>query len=136
MAETRARVARPLSPHIQIYRFTLTYLMSGFHRVTGFMLYFGMVLVVWWLLAAVAGPNAYAQVQGFMGSIIGRLVLFGFTWSLLHHALGGIRHLIWDTLHGLGPNERDWLAGATLAGSIGLTIIVWVVGYVAMGGAR
>jgi len=136
MAETKAPVERPLSPHIQIYSFMLTFVMSGFHRVTGFVLYFGIVLVVWWLVAAASGPNAYAKVQWFMGSIIGRLVLLGYTWGLLHHTLGGIRHLIWDTLHGFGPSEREWLARATLAGSIGLTLIVWIAGYLVMGGGR
>ena len=132
----KAPVERPLSPHIQIYSFMLTYVMSGLHRVTGFMLYFGIVLVVWWLIAAASGPNAYAKVQWFMGSIIGRLVLLGYTWGLLHHALGGIRHLIWDTLHGFGPSERERLARATLAGSISLTLIVWIAGYLVMGGGR
>ena len=132
----KAPVERPLSPHIQIYSFMLTYVMSGFHRVTGFALYFGIVLVVWWLVAAASGPNAYAKVQWFMGSIIGRLVLLGYTWGLLHHTLGGIRHLIWDTLHGFGPSERERLARATLAGSISLTLIVCIAGYLAMGGGR
>jgi len=136
MADTKARVARPLSPHIQIYRFMLTYVMSGVHRVTGAALYFGIVLVVWWLMAAVSGPNAYAKVQWFMGTYIGRLVVLGFTWGLIHHTLGGIRHLIWDTTHGFGPNEREWLARATIAGSISLTLIVWIVGYLVMGGAQ
>jgi len=137
MAETKARVARPLSPHIGIYRWTLTFLMSGFHRATGAALYFGILLVVWWLIAAASGPNAYGRVQWFMSSFIGRLVLLGYTWGLIHHTLGGIRHLIWDTSHGFGPNEREWLARATLAGSIGLTLVVWIVGYlVASGGGR
>jgi len=136
MAEARARVARPLSPHIQIYRFMLTYVMSGFHRVTGLVLYFGIVLVVWWLIAAASGPNAYAKVQWFMGTIIGRLALLGYTWGLIHHALGGVRHLIWDTTHGFGPNEREWLARATLAGSIGLTIAAAIIAYLTMGGVR
>src|SRR6266700_2529266 len=94
MAETRAR---PLSPHLQIYRPMLTMLMSIAHRVTGAALYFGTLLVVWWLIAAASGPNYYATVQWFMGTIIGRLVLFGYTWALIHHMLGGVRHLIWDT---------------------------------------
>jgi succinate dehydrogenase / fumarate reductase cytochrome b subunit len=141
VSDIRAHVERPLSPrpispHLQIYRLMLTYLMSGFHRVTGAALYFGILLVVWWLLAAAAGPNAYAKVQGFMSSIIGRLVLLGFTWGLIHHALGGIRHLIWDTIHGFGPSEREWLARATIIGSISLTVIVWIVGYLVMGGGR
>jgi succinate dehydrogenase / fumarate reductase cytochrome b subunit len=113
---------RPLSPHLQVYKLTLTFLMSGFHRITGTVLYFGIVLIAWWLVAAASGPNAYANVEWFMGSLIGRLVLFGYTWALLHHMLGGVRHLIWDT--------------ATLVGSISLTLIVWVVGYLAMGGPR
>ena len=114
----------------------LTMMMSIVHRITGAALYLGMLLVVWWLIAAAAGPNAYAKVQWFMGTIIGRLVLLGYTWGLIHHALGGIRHLIWDTLHGFGPAEREWLARATLAGSIGLTVIVWIAGYLVMGGGR
>jgi succinate dehydrogenase / fumarate reductase cytochrome b subunit len=136
MADTKARVARPLSPHIQIYRFMLTYVMSGFHRVTGAVLYFGIMLVVWWLVAAASGPNAYAKVQWFMGTFIGRLVLLGFTWGLIHHTLGGIRHLIWDTTRGFGANEREWLARATLAGSISLTLLVCIVAYLVMGGGR
>src|SRR2546423_14370423 len=130
----KAPVERTLSPHIQIYSFMLTYVMSCFHRVTGFVLYFGIVLVVWWLVAAASGPNAYAKVQWFMGTVIGRLVLLGFTWGLIHHTLGGIRHLIWDTTHGFGPSEREWLARATLAGPIGLTPLVCLVRHLAVGG--
>ena len=129
MAETKAPVERPLSPHIQIYSFMLTFVMSGFHRVTGFVLYFGIVLVVWWLVAAASGPNAYAKVQWFMGSIIGRLVLLGYTWGLLHHTLGGIRHLIWDTGTGLDKKSIEIFAWATLLGSIALTVALWLAGY-------
>ena len=131
-----ARRPRPLSPHIQVYKFMLTYVMSGFHRVTGLVLYFGFVLIVWWLIAAAAGPNAYGWVEWFMGSLIGRLVLLGFSWALLHHMLGGLRHLIWDLGYGFEPNEREILGLATIVGSITLTLIVWVVGYLAMGGPR
>src|ERR1051326_1386134 len=125
MAETRAR---PLSPHLQIYRPMLTMLMSIAHRVTGAALYFGALLVAWWLIAAASGPNYYAAVQWFMGTIVGRLVLFGYTWALIHHMLGGVRHLIWDTGRGLGPAEREWLARATLFGSIGVTALLWIAG--------
>jgi succinate dehydrogenase / fumarate reductase cytochrome b subunit len=137
-ADTAARMprSRPLSPHLQVYKMTLTFVMSGFHRVTGAVLYFGIVLIAWWLIAAASGPNAYAYFEWFMGSLIGRLVLFGYTWALLHHTLGGIRHLIWDTIHGFEPAEREFLALATIGGSISLTLIVWIVGYLAMGGPR
>jgi succinate dehydrogenase / fumarate reductase cytochrome b subunit len=133
---TPAQRARPLSPHLQIYKPTLTMMMSIVHRITGSALYYGMLLLAWWLIAAASGPNAYSYVEWFMGSLIGRLVLLGFTWALLHHMLGGIRHLIWDTLHGLEPTEREMLALATLVGSISLTLVLWVVGYLAMGGPR
>ena len=114
----------------------LTMMMSIVHRITGAALYFGMMLIAWWLIAAASGPNAYAYVEWFMGSLIGRLILFGYTWALLHHMFGGIRHLIWDTGHGLEPAEREMLTIATLVGSISLTLILWVVGYLAMGGPR
>ncbi|MGC1694576.1 MAG: succinate dehydrogenase, cytochrome b556 subunit [Pseudolabrys sp.] len=127
---------RPISPHLQIYKPMLTMMMSIVHRITGAALYFGMLLIAWWLIAAASGPNAYGNFEWFMGSLIGRLMLFGYTWALLHHMLGGIRHLIWDTGHGLEPAEREILTIATLVGSISLTLILWVVGYLAMGGPR
>jgi succinate dehydrogenase / fumarate reductase, cytochrome b subunit len=110
--------------------------MSIVHRVTGAALYVGTLLLAWWLIAAASGPNRYAEVQWFMSTFLGRLILFGYTWALLHHMLGGIRHLIWDTTHGLGPAEREWLTAASLVGSIGLTIVVWIIGYLVMGGVR
>src|SRR5215203_5524632 len=128
MAETKAPVERPLSPHLFIYKPMLTMTMSIVHRVTGVGLYFGTLLLAWWLIAASSGPNAYAAVEGFFGSIIGRLVLFGYTWALIHHMLGGIRHLIWDTGRGFGVHEREWLARATIIGSIVLTVLLWTVG--------
>ena len=133
---TGARRARPLSPHLQIYRPMLTMVMSIVHRITGGALYFGMVLLAWWLLAAASGPNAYATFEAVTGSIIGQIILFGFTWALLHHALGGIRHLIWDLLYGFEPAEREFLTLATIVGSVALTIVVWIIGYLAMGGPR
>ena len=133
MAATRAPAARPLSPHLQIYNPMLTMTMSIVHRVTGIANYFGMLLLAWWLIAA-ASPSSYAKFEWFAGSIIGRIILFGFTWSVIHHALGGIRHLIWDTGRGFGPSEREWLAAATLIGSIAITVLLWIFGLLAMGG--
>jgi succinate dehydrogenase / fumarate reductase cytochrome b subunit len=135
-ARARAGASRPLSPHLQIYKPMLTMMMSIAHRVTGAALYFGMLLFAWWLIAAAAGANIYTGFETFMGSLIGRLILFGYTWALLHHLLGGIRHLIWDTLHGLEPAEREMLAATTLIGSIALTILLWGVGYLVTGGPR
>ena len=136
MADTRRAVERPLSPHLSIYKPMLTMMMSIFHRITGAALFFGTLLLTWWLLAAASGPTAYARVQAFMGSIIGMLILFGYTWALIHHMLGGIRHLIWDTGRGFGPVEREWLTLATIIGSVGLTLLIWIVGFFFIGGTR
>ena len=136
MAGTKAPVERPLSPHLQIYRPMLTMMMSIVHRITGGALYVGTLLLVWWLVATASGPTAYADFEWFIGSFIGRLILFGYTWALLHHMLGGIRHLIWDNGYGFGPEEREWLVRANVIGSIVLTILVWVIGYLVMGGPR
>jgi succinate dehydrogenase / fumarate reductase, cytochrome b subunit len=136
MAETKAPAQRPLSPHLSIYSWTITLLMSIAHRATGMALYFGTLLLTWWLIAAASGPKPYADVQWFMGSWLGRLILLGYTWALMHHLLGGIRHLIWDSGRGFEPGEREWLAGATLVGSIVLTIILWMVGFLFVGGPR
>jgi succinate dehydrogenase / fumarate reductase, cytochrome b subunit len=136
MAETKAPAARPLSPHLQIYRPMLTMMMSIAHRLTGGALYFGALILAWWLLAAASGPNGYAKFEWFAGSFIGRLILFGYTWALIHHMLGGIRHLIWDTGRGFGPNERERLAAANLVGSIAITVLLWIIGLLAVGGPR
>jgi len=136
MAEAKGPAARPLSPHLQIYRPMLTMIMSGVHRLTGAALYVGTLLLAWWLIAAASGPNAYAVFQSVASSLIGRIVLFGYTWALIHHMLGGVRHLIWDTGRGFGPVEREWLARANLVGSIVLTVILWIVGGYLMGGLR
>jgi succinate dehydrogenase / fumarate reductase cytochrome b subunit len=130
-----ARIERPLSPHLQTYRVTLTMAMSIIHRITGVALYFGTLLLAWWLIAASSGPAAYANVQAFTSSFIGRLIVFGYTWALIHHLLSGIRHLVWDLGYGFGKKEREWLTWAALVGSISLTILLWIIAF-AVGGSR
>jgi succinate dehydrogenase / fumarate reductase cytochrome b subunit len=135
MAATKAP-ERPLSPHLQVYRWPWPMAMSIAHRITGAGLYFGTLLMAWWLIAAGAGPNDYGRAAAFFNSAIGRLILFGYTWALIHHMLGGIRHLIWDTGRGYASSEREWLAVMTLVGSVVLTILLRIVGYLVIGGAR
>ncbi|MDP4022199.1 succinate dehydrogenase, cytochrome b556 subunit [Methylobacterium sp. NEAU 140] len=128
MAPTaRPTVAQPLSPHLQIYRWTWTMAMSVVHRITGTALYGGTALVAIWLVALAAGPAAYGWVAGFFGSWLGRLVLFAYTWVLLHHMLGGIRHFVWDAGAGFDRAQRLSLARLTLIGSVSLTVVVWAV---------
>ncbi len=131
--QTTAR-ARPLSPHLTIYRMPITGVMSIVHRITGGALYFGTLLVVWWLVAAATSESAFNTVQWIYGSWFGLLVLFGYSWALMHHMLGGIRHFIWDTGHALEKRTASKLAWATLIGSLSLTVVLWIVGVVARGG--
>lgn len=120
---------RPLSPHLTIYKQIPTMVMSIMHRFTGMALYAGTLLVAWWLVAAASGEATFDWVNGIFGSILGRLVLFGYTWALMHHMLGGLRHFIWDTGRGFDPATSTKMAWATLAGSITLTILIWIAGY-------
>ena|SRR5437762_2935660 len=125
MAESR-QAERPLSPHLQIYRWPVTMAVSILHRITGGALYFGILLLLWWLVAAASSDRAFDIVQAVFGHWFGQLVLFGFSWALIHHALGGIRHLIWDTGYGLDLASANRLAWANIAGSIALTILLWI----------
>lgn len=129
MASAQKSAARPLSPHLQIYKFSLLMAMSIIHRITGAALYAGTLLLVWWLVAAASGPQAYATFEAVVGSFLGRLVLFGYTWALLHHMAGGLRHLIWDMGAGLGVDQARLIARTTIIASAALTVLVWIVGY-------
>ncbi|MGE0766572.1 MAG: succinate dehydrogenase, cytochrome b556 subunit [Hyphomicrobiaceae bacterium] len=133
-AEMQRTKPRPLSPHLQIYSPLINMVMSIVHRITGAALYFGTLLLAWWLIAAATGPDQFSYVSGVMGSVIGLLVLFGYTWALLHHMLGGIRHFIWDTGHGFNLNTVNLLSWGTIALSAGLTVVVWIVGLSLKGG--
>lgn len=108
--------------------------MSIVHRITGAALYVGTLLVAWWLIAAATSESYFEFVNGLYGSWFGRLVLFGYTWALLHHMLGGLRHLVWDTGAAMDRHTATKLAWATIAGSITLTVLVWIAGYMARGG--
>jgi succinate dehydrogenase / fumarate reductase cytochrome b subunit len=119
---------RPLSPHLQVYRWQLTSVMSILHRISGIALSAGAILLVWWLVAAAEGVDAYAGVQAFLGSWIGLLMLFGWSLALFYHLCNGLRHLWWDSGHGLDlPSVYlgGWIVvGATAA----LTLIAWIGG--------
>lgn len=130
---TRARPhERPLSPHLTAYKWPATMLMSILHRITGGALYFGTLLVAWWLIAAATSENAFNLANQVLGSWVGLVVLVGYTWALMLHMLGGIRHLIWDTGTGLEKDTSTQLAWATLAGSVVLTVVIWA-GYLWLG---
>ena len=92
---------RPLSPHLQVYRWQLTSVLSILHRLTGVALTVGTILLVWWLVSAANGPDLFELAQGFLGSPIGLLLLFGWSVALFYHLCNGLRHLWWDTGSGL-----------------------------------
>lgn len=103
--------------------------MSIAHRVTGTALYAGTVLIAAWLVAAASGPGAYETAQAIAGSFLGRLVLFGYSFALLHHMVGGLRHFVWDMGYGYDPETRMNMAKYSVFVSAGLTILLWIVAY-------
>jgi succinate dehydrogenase / fumarate reductase, cytochrome b subunit len=122
-------IERPLSPHLQVYRFSWTMAMSILHRITGGALYLGTLLIAFWLMASASGREGFAMAQAVAGSWIGQLILFGYSWALIHHMIGGLRHFIWDLGKGYGLEARMGLAKFGLLASIGLTILVWIAAF-------
>ena len=127
LSSPTAKRAKPRSPNLQIYRPQLTSVLSILNRVTGVVLSVGAVVLVIWLVAASTGPQAYATVQGAIASWIGQIVLFGATFAFFLHLCGGIRHLIWDTVHGFELRAVYISGWAVVAASIVLTVVAWVV---------
>jgi succinate dehydrogenase / fumarate reductase cytochrome b subunit len=130
--------SRPLSPFLfpptGTYRWQMTSAMSILHRATGVALGLGTLLLTWWLLALLSEtPSDFQAVQDFLSSWIGRLLLFGWTWAVFYHMLNGVRHLIWDTGHGLDlPNVRrgGW---AVIVLSVVLAVAAFAGGYAVRG---
>ena len=118
---------RPLSPHLQIYRLPITAITSILIRISGNALLVGALLFVWWLLAAAVGPAYFAVVDGLWTSVFGWLVQLGSVWALWYHALGGARHLYWDTGAGLDIETAERLSWACIGGSVVLTILTFLV---------
>lgn len=125
---------RPLSPHLQVYRWQWTMAYSILHRATGVGLAIGTLFLVCWLLALASGAESFAAVQSFSGSFIGRLLLFGWTWALFYHFGNGIRHLFWDAGRGFELETAAVSGHVMVAASVVLTLVAWGVGYAVMGG--
>ena len=138
-ATPAGKKARPLSPHLQIYANPINMVMSILHRLTGAALYLGTVLLAAWLIAAASGPVAYETANTWFGATpagipIGKIVLFGYTWALMHHMLGGMRHLLWDTGRGFELPTVRRLGWLTIIGSVVLTLLVWAAAFKIRGG--
>jgi succinate dehydrogenase / fumarate reductase cytochrome b subunit len=118
--------SRPLSPDVQIYRPQLTSVLSISHRVTGIVLSIGTLLLVFCLIAAAAGPQAYSAVQGLIRSWVGLLLMFGWTFSLFFHLCNGIRHLFWDAGYGFELQTIYASGWTVVAASTMLTVATWL----------
>ncbi len=124
---------RPLSPHLSIYRFTWTMAMSILHRVTGSIAYFAVPVIAIYLGAVSSGSETYDTLAASAGSWLGMLVLIGLSWATIHHSIGGVRHIVWDTGAGLDRAGRTLWSQGTLVASITLTVVLWLV--IFLGGA-
>lgn len=125
----RGPANRPLSPHLQVWRFHVTMLSSILHRITGVGIYLGALIVAVWAIALGMGPAAYGTFLGLMGGPLGKLVLFGMTASLFYHLGNGVRHLIWDFGYGLTKEEATSSSFAVFGFAIVATLAVWALAY-------
>jgi len=122
-----SKVRRPLSPHLQVYKPQWSSGLSILNRAAGIAWVGGLVLLVWWLVAAAAGPGAFGAAQWFLGSFIGVLVLFGLTLAGWYHTLAGIRHLVWDAGYGFELPCAYASGMATVIATGVLTVLTWVI---------
>lgn len=133
-ASDGSTVRRPLSPHAGIYRWPVTMFASILNRVTGVALSVGLLLLVWWLVAAASGPAPFALVQEFLHSPLGLLVLVGWTAALFYHLFAGLRHLAWDMGLGFAKPTLDAITWVVFAATGVATLLVWGVAYARLGG--
>lgn len=126
---------RPLSPHLQVYRPQITSVLSLLHRITGAALAAGTLLLVYWLIAVAGGPDTYDAAQSVVGSIVGRLLLFGWSWALFYHLTNGIRHLVWDAGKGFELRTVAASGWVVVILSFALTLAAWIAGYAMRGAA-
>lgn len=120
-------IERPLSPHLGIYKWQITMVMSILHRATGVFLSIGLLMLTGWLLAIATGSSEYAQALDFFRSIIGRLLLFGWSFAFFYHFCNGIRHLFWDSGRGFEIEQVKKSGVFTIVAAIILTVVTWVV---------
>jgi succinate dehydrogenase / fumarate reductase cytochrome b subunit len=122
-------VRRPLSPHLQVYRWPISMALSISHRVTGVALGVGALLLTWWLLAAAISDSAFAAVQWFIGSWLGILCLLGWSAALIFHLFTGLRHLVFDLGYGYEKPAYNKTGWAVVAATAALSLVVWIVGF-------
>lgn len=122
-------ISRPLSPHLQIYRWPLSMMLSIGHRATGIALSVGAVLLTWWLVAAASSEGAFAAVQWFLGSWLGIICLLGWSASLVFHLFSGLRHLAWDAGYGFESPLYNRTGWTVVIATVVVGLLVWIIGF-------
>ena len=135
-AAGRGAHPRPLSPHLQIYRWPATMATSIIHRATGVALTVGMAVLAWWLMALASGPAEYAFFTRLAFTPLGQIIVFGFIWSLSYHVLNGFRHLVWDIGYGFEPKMANRISVLIVLASILLAAGIFYLGFVSVHGGR
>jgi succinate dehydrogenase / fumarate reductase cytochrome b subunit len=118
----------PLSPHLQIYRWHISSLLSITHRIAGVINLFSLILIFFWLLVLSVGESNYELFLLMINSFIGKFILIGFTWSMIFHLLSGIRHLGWDFGYGFEIKTANISGIVVIISSLVLTVIFWLLG--------
>ena len=118
----------PLSPHLQIYRWQISSLVSIAHRITGILNFLGLIFISAWISSAGISENLFECFSVFLKSFIGRFILIGFTWSISYHLLSGIRHLFWDLGYGYEIKTANFSGILVILSSLILTIVLWMIG--------
>ena len=118
---------RPLSPHLDVYKWQVQMVTSILHRATGIALVAGLLAMVWGLLALAAGPERWEVFTACVGSSFGKIILFGFSWALAYHLLNGIRHLVQDAGYGWSIPDFVRSSWISIIGSVVLVVAVWAI---------
>ena len=116
----------PLSPHLQIYRWHISSLLSITHRISGVINLLALILIFFWLLFLGLGESNYELFLLTINSFVGKFILIGFTWSMFFHLLSGIRHLVWDLGYGFEVKTANISGVIVIISSLALTIIFWL----------
>jgi succinate dehydrogenase / fumarate reductase, cytochrome b subunit len=135
-AQPRGPQDRPMSPHVQVWRWHVTMFTSIFHRATGVALYVGALILAGWAVALAAGPDAFSAYRAALGSPLGLLVLFGLTVSFLYHLANGVRHLVWDAGKGFEPKTADMTGWAAIAFGFVAAVLIWIIAFLGMGAGQ
>ena len=133
-AQPRGPQDRPMSPHLQVWRWHVTMATSILHRATGIALYVGALILAGWVIALASGPDAFAVYHALLGSPLGLLVLFGLTVSFLYHLANGVRHLVWDAGKGFEPKTADMTGWAAIVFAIVATVLIWAIIFLRVAG--